>query len=57
VDPVESLDFLEKREELGGAAPLDSNDVVISSGGRPRWGCLVAMWHHRRETRIGSAGS
>ena len=26
------LDILEKREELGGAAPLDSDDVVISSG-------------------------
>jgi len=34
VDPVEGLDILEKREELGGAAPLDSDEVVISSGGR-----------------------
>jgi len=34
VDPVEGLDILEKREEVGGAAPLDSDEVVISSGGR-----------------------
>ena len=34
VDPVEGLDILEKREELGEGAPLDSDEVVISSGGR-----------------------
>jgi hypothetical protein len=36
VDSVEGLDILddEKRDEVGGAAPLDSDEVVISSGGR-----------------------
>lgn len=28
------MDILEKWEELGGEVPLDSDDVVISSGGR-----------------------
>ena len=36
MESVRGLDILddEKREELGGAAPFDREEVVISSGGR-----------------------
>ena len=62
VGSVEGLDILEKWEELGVAAPLDSDsdEVVISWKDireRPQWGHLVAMWHYRREARAASAGS